>query len=104
MVAELLGSIFLKALRRDRSRGGFGEYELRLAGNAVGEDYHQRVASGEAALTYRHESGRCGSERGVRPASRRIRQQKKAFVRSQGSAVGSADSLLLDVYAQFLSL
>jgi hypothetical protein len=101
MVAEL-GEAFLKALRRDRSRGGFGEYELRLAGNAFGEDYHQRVANAEAALTYRHENGRCGSEIAVRPASRRIRQQKKAFVRSQEAAVGPADSLLVDVYAQFL--
>src|SRR2546426_11634934 len=63
-----------------RWRWGGADYELRFARNAVGEDGHQRVANGKAARTGGHQSDRRGSERGVRPARRRIRQQEKRLL------------------------
>ena len=60
---------------------------MRIAGDAVGEDSHQRVTNGEAARTGRHQSDRRGSESGVRPPSLRIHRQKNRLL------VGEAEQL-----------
>jgi hypothetical protein len=59
------------ALRRLRTAIGW---------DAVGEDSHQRVANGETARTGGHQSDRRGSERGIRPARRRIHGQEKRLL------------------------
>src|SRR5438552_13955969 len=56
------------------------EYELRLAGDAVGEDSHQRVANRETARTGSHHSDRRGSERAVQTACYRIHGQEKRLL------------------------
>jgi len=66
--------------RRRRRRGCCAAYELRLAGDAVGEDSNKGVANREAARIASHQSDRSGSERAVRPACRRIHWREQCLL------------------------